>query len=229
MEKIYAKNFSAIQLLIFLLIVSVFIGLFLVNFAAFNFNNGGGPTSTTSPPNDRFDSYALCQASIIQPRSIGVMTQDANHAWSASVTSGNSWITLTGATSFVGSGFVSYVVTPNTGSTSRFGTILIDGQNYSIEQLAYAGETTCPFDVDPPQIIANKSGGSFQLNVSSRENSQDWRIAISENDTSWIRASANYDASIANVNIAPNFGAAKITSIIIAGRNIPIIQEGKIK
>lgn len=66
--------------------------------------------------------------------SFGVNTQ-TGCAWTASVTSGATWITITGGTSGTGNGQVIYGVSPNSGTSQRSGQITAAGQTHTVTQL----------------------------------------------------------------------------------------------
>ena len=62
------------------------------------------------------------------------LTLEGGCAWEAR--SNVNWITITGAGVGIGSSAVNFVVLPNTSSSARKGTILIEGKVFSVKQKA---------------------------------------------------------------------------------------------
>jgi hypothetical protein len=67
--------------------------------------------------------------------SIGITASDASCTWSAIVTAGGDWLSITGPASGSGSGSISVSAPPNSGS-ERAGTVTVAGQPVSVTQAA---------------------------------------------------------------------------------------------
>jgi hypothetical protein len=210
-----------------MLILFVLAALFLlifVNLSAFFKNGQTDPTSTTSPPNDSNNPGGNCPVQIVAATAL--MTEDSNHQWTATVISGNSWLSITGQTAFTGNGFVNYTALPNYGPNSRFGIILMNGYQFTVEQRGVNSGYTCSADVSPNSIYANKYGATVRLYVNPQGTGDNWSVQIFEADSNWI--SATKAADYVDIKIEPNERSQRISYFTVADRRIPIIQQGNI-
>ena len=93
-----------------------------------------------------------------------MVTAPSGCAWTASNTAG--WMTITSGGSGTAGGTVSYSVSPNTGTTSRTGTLNIAGQIFTITQAA--GSASCIYSINPQTAQVAAGGGPGSVTVTAR-------------------------------------------------------------
>lgn len=212
------------KLLLILLFIAVVFLLMFVNLSTFHKSSETDPTSTTSPPNDNSNPGVNCPVQIVGATAL--MAEDSNHQWTATVISGNSWLSIVGQSSFTGNGFVNYTAAPNYGMNSRFGIILMNGFQFIIEQKGTNSGLNCSAVVAPNSIYSNKHGGVVRIYVDPQGTGDNWLVQINESDSNWI--SATKSADYVDLRLEPNERKQRISYVTVAGRKIPIIQQGNI-
>jgi uncharacterized protein (TIGR03437 family) len=146
------------------------------------------------------------------------VTSPTNCNWTAA--SNVDWITLTSGASGSGNGAVNYSVAANTSTNSRTGTITIAGQTFTITQ---TGSSNCTFTLAPTSQNIAASGGNGSVNVTSQSGCN-W-TATSNHD--WITISSGASGSgngVVNYSVATNSGAARTSTLTIAGQTFTITQ-----
>ena len=122
------------------------------------------------------------------------------------------WITVSGATSGIGSASVTLVVAPNSGA-SLSATILIGGASFTVTQPA---ASACIYSLRPGGQAFDVSGGTGTINVNVSTGCP-WGAA---SNASWITLtgaiSGNGKGSVA-FQAAPNPGAARSGTVTVAG------------
>jgi hypothetical protein len=183
---------------------------------------GGSATSTVS---NTFSFSAPCTPTI-SPISQSVtaaggtgsvtVTAGAGCAWTA--TSNASWLTVTSGAPGTGAGAVTFRAAANTATTSRTGTLTIAGATFTVTQAA----ATCSFTVAPLAVSAPLGGGNGTITVTTVAGCA-WS---SSSGASWVTVSGSGSGSgAASYNVAANTtGAARSTSITVAGRTVTITQ-----
>lgn len=86
------------------------------------------------------------------------VTSAAGCAWTAS--SNTSWLSITSGTSGSGGGPVGYTVSPNTGNTSRTGTLTVAGQTFTVTEAGAAALPVCSYSISPSSATAPAGGAS---------------------------------------------------------------------
>lgn len=85
------------------------------------------------------------------------------------VQSGAPWITVTTTGIHGGSGTVNFTVTPNTGASLRYGTIIVEGfdatQTFIVSQ--DAGSNTCTYTLSASEQILGASGGPGSFSITT--------------------------------------------------------------
>lgn len=131
-----------------------------------------------------------------------------------------SWITLhSGADS--GSGTVFYAVAPNTGNSSRTGTITVQGKTYSITQ----SDVDCSYSISPPSDLFAATGGSGSFAVTAPTGCG-WAPAKS---VSWITLNSGADSGNGTVSytVAANKGSSSRSDLItVQDKSHSIEQQG---
>ncbi len=225
MEIVYTEKSFAKKLSVLMLIAFLSSGLFYIGLFSADFETGGGPTATTSPPGDKDDSLMLCVGKTSQTNAVGHLTS-SNTTWNAQVVYGAEWLTLPGSTSNSGSGILNYNITPNNQPDSRFGIILIAGRQFVLEQRGTNEAGACPATVTPNYIMSPRIGESFRLYVTGESNQTNWGAIVSDNDKSWIATQIDANMQYVDVTLSTNGSIPRITYIIVDNVKVPIIQQG---
>jgi hypothetical protein len=151
--------------------------------------------------------------------SVDIVTTSAC-AWNAS--SNVSWIILSSGTSGTGTGAVSYSIEPNPDSSSRSGTITIEGQVLSVTQSG----ANCSYSLSPGSQQFTASGGTETVSVTAAAGC-DW-TAVS-NDPAWITILSGDSGSgsgTVTYAVSSNTGTnVRTGALTIAGQNFAITQE----
>lgn len=110
-------------------------------------------------------SLSPTQGTLTSQGGSGTVTLKTGCAWTAS--SNASWITLTSATSGSGNAVLSYSVAANSGSSTRYGTLTIAGQVYTIVQNGSGGGGSTPLlndsGFEDGNVWAEFSSGGYTL------------------------------------------------------------------
>jgi hypothetical protein len=168
------------------------------------------PQTPPAPP----CTYALSPTSQSFSSSDGTdtvtVTAGAGCTWTASVTSGSSWLSITSGSSGTGNGAVNYSVTANAGS-ARTGTMTIAGQTFTVGQQAWACTLTiadnsfsCKSDTGSHRVyikvyLTDGAGGpvtdaTVTYNVSGGGGSG----TLTNNGGGWYGGTQNSDCGIGN-------------------------------
>src|SRR5271157_4367271 len=149
------------------------------------------------------------------------VTAGAGCAWTA--TSNATWITVTAGASGTGNGTVSYTVAANTG-VARTGTLTIAGFTFTVSQ-ASGASTGCSYNVNPTDIHATAAATSSTLLISTNIGCT-WTASVSSGVT-WITLNPTSGSGSGGVgySIAANTGAARSTTITVAGTAVTVEQD----
>ena len=145
------------------------------------------------------------------------VTTQPECAWNAS-TSAN-WISAITPTSGQGTGDVSFRVAANDGSSARDAEIVINDNHIRVSQRA-----PCRYDVGPSSQSVGAGGGSGSVSVSVNSDCA-WTATT---DVSWITLAPPISGSgtgSVNFTVAPNSGADRTGSVVIAGQRSAITQS----
>ncbi|MFN0112306.1 MAG: beta strand repeat-containing protein [Blastocatellia bacterium] len=129
------------------------------------------------------------------------------------------WVTINTA-SGSGPGAVNYTVAANTGSTQRFGTLTIAGQNFTVIQ-----DATCTATIDPTYKSLPATAGSESVGVTVAAGCA-WTATTME---SWITITSGASGTgngTVNYSVTANPGGARAGLINIAGKTLAVAQEG---
>jgi hypothetical protein len=150
------------------------------------------------------------------------VTGSAGCSWIA--TSNAAWITITSAPSNSGNGIVTYVIRDNFSSVPRQGTINIGGLIFTVTQEGH-GAATCAYSISPRFGVANASGGTGSITITTGANCA-WE-AVS--NASWITITSNccgIASGYVTYIVAPNSGGSgRAGSITIAGQTFNVKQK----
>ncbi len=120
-------------------------------------------------------SYSVQPTSGDAPASGGggsfAVSAPAHCGWTA--VPSDSWVTITSGGTGMGSGTVSYSVTPNAGTNQRNATVDVAGATYTVMQFGSA----CSFAITPNAIAATSAGGSAIVNVVASAPACGWTAA----------------------------------------------------
>ncbi len=148
--------------------------------------------------------------------SVGFTASNGLCSWTA--TPNNNWITLTGPTSGLGGGSVSFSVAANTGPT-RTGTITIAGQLFTVTQA-----NGCTFTLSPTSQNIAAAGGNSSFSVNASNSGCTW--TATENSP-WVSITSGTNGTgngTVNFAVAANLGAARSTTITAAGQTFTVNQ-----
>jgi uncharacterized protein (TIGR03437 family) len=143
----------------------------------------------------------------------------ASCSWTVSGLPG--WITVSGASSGVGSAAVTLVVSPNSGA-ARSATISIVGVSVTVTQSAGA-TAPCAYSVSPTTSQAPASGGSLTVSIQTGA-SCPWAVSGLPGWITVSGASSGAGAGSVSLVVAPNSGSALSATILIAGLSVTITQ-----
>ncbi|MCA1650092.1 MAG: hypothetical protein LC753_07345 [Acidobacteria bacterium] len=137
-------------------------------------------------------------------------------------TSNTSWIHVTSGVSGTGNGTVGYLVDGNTSSSSRTGTIAIQGQTFTVNQ---SGASTCTFSISPVRATFTSGGGNETVAVTAPSGCA-W-TAVS--NATWItitQGASGAGNGTVSYTVAPYTGRPKNRngSMTIAGLNFAVKQ-----
>ena len=138
--------------------------------------------------------------------------------WTA--TSNASWITVTSGASGSGNGNVRFNVAPNTGSTSRTGTLTIAGQTFTVSQ----ERLVCDYDLSRNSQSFKKGGGNGHVDVSANPGCA-WTAT---SQVSWITITSGLSGvgdGRVQYEVARNLGNQRTGTMIIAGKTFTVTQD----
>lgn len=139
------------------------------------------------------------------------------------VTNVPDWVTITGGLFGNGNGVVSYVLAPGTSSTTRYATLRIANQPYTITRLG----TGCSFTLSPTSL--STPAGGYSGSLSATATAPDCpRNATSNAPWITITSGANGTGSTTlDITVAANLSSAsRAGAITIGDKTFPIIQPG---
>ncbi len=159
------------------------------------------------------------------PDSVSVIA-GSGCTWTAA--SNESWITITGGGSGAGNGLVNYLVTANTGTSQRAGTMTIAGLTFTVTQAGVNPNPT-PFisSLSPSSIAAGSAAFVLTVNGSNFVGGAVVRLNGNDRQTNFVNASqltaqipatdlaVASSAQITVVNPAPGGGASNVSVLTI--------------
>ncbi|MBF0525168.1 MAG: BACON domain-containing protein, partial [Deltaproteobacteria bacterium] len=161
-------------------------------------------------------AFPVTGTPIATPATVTVTTQ-AGCPWTAAVTSGASWITITAFTG-PGPGTVTYTVAANTGASQRTGTINIGGVAFNVTQ----DGQTCTYSLDTKSQNFSSAGAPGTVNVTTQPGCT-W-TAVS--NVQWITPGAGSTGSGPfTYTVLANSGGARTGTLIVAGVTLTVTQD----
>jgi hypothetical protein len=151
------------------------------------------------------------------------VTQGTACAWTAQ--SNSAFLSISGASSGVGDGATAVTVAANSGA-ARTGTVAIAGQTVTVHQNAAAPPTVpCLFTITPADIVADANGQSTSIVVTVTQGTAcAWTAQSNSAFLSISGASSGVGSGAATVTVAPNTGAARTGTLLIAGKTVTVQQ-----
>ncbi len=136
--------------------------------------------------------------------------------WSATVEA--AWVTL-GTTSGQGAGTIAMTIAPSQQSTVRTTAIVVNSQRLDISQDA----RPCTFSLAPSGADVDAAGGPIGVNVTTLDGCS-WRASTT---AAWIDvpATARAGAGTLQMEVAPNAGAQRETTVVIADQPFVVTQH----
>lgn len=174
------------------------------------------------------------------------VTAQASCTWTA--VSQASWLQIEAGRDGNGAGAVAIRVEPNGGGARR-GTILVAGQTYTVSQAAPAAGPTPPQPVPPPTVPPPptpppppppQSDCAFRVSPTSESvgangSEREVRVQATGSRCSWtavsnapwisIRDGSGSGGGQARYVVAPNAGAARGGTLVVAGTTVTVSQE----
>lgn len=152
---------------------------------------------------------------------VASVTAGSGCAWTASVTSGSSWLSTSSSGS--GNGTISVTVTENPGSSDRVGSIDVAGQTLVITQPGYV----CEYTVSPElyQLPDHEAGTHSNIAIINTGDGCPWDADVLEG-SSWLITNSNGSGSgtISVTVLENNSATARSGSLIIEGETLLILQ-----
>ncbi len=143
----------------------------------------------------------------------------AGCAWTASTDHG--WISFPNGDTGVGNGEVTVAVSPETNGLARFGTALIAGNNFGLDQAPAGG---CTYALASSGQTFGPDGGNGQVAISANSCSNPWVV---HNYASWIMVHplSGQGDGLVNFEVASNnTGATRAVTFTVSGRGFTITQ-----
>ncbi len=195
---------------------------------------GGGAGGSTDP----------CASLVISPSGQPVsaaggsfnFSVSSSCAWTA--VSNATWLQVTSGQNGNGNGTVVYLASVNSGAP-RTGTITVGGQTFSVFQNGTPSGTTqgCSYPIQSTTTLSfnrdgtNKAGGTSGLVRFLTNLTCAWTVAVvypPGMGTGWITAAplAGSGNGAISITVAANTGNARQGSVVIAGQNVAVLQDG---
>src|SRR5258708_5840623 len=156
-------------------------------------------------------TYSLSPNNAAVPAAGGSGSFNVNTGCSWTASSNADWITASG--SGTGSGTIQFTAAPNTGTTSRTGTISVRPPNFTIAQAA-----PCSSPATPSSIQADPAGTSGSFTVTASANSCAWTAMSNNPDFVTITSGASgMGNGTVGYTVAPNTNGMARSGLITAG------------
>jgi uncharacterized repeat protein (TIGR01451 family) len=143
-------------------------------------------------------------------------------AWTAS--SSVPWAAILDNASATGNANVAVAISPNTGTTSRTGSVTVAGQTFTFQQDPGA---TCSYVLDSMSATFSPAGGSGTIGVTSTDSSC---VAFGVSYAPWITIPQASSSVIGNgtlpYTVAPSAGLPRTGSIMVGGNAYTVTQTG---
>jgi uncharacterized repeat protein (TIGR01451 family) len=142
------------------------------------------------------------------------------------VSTNDSWITLTGETEGAGPATVSYAVRDNLTNSARQGAITVAGQTLTVVQDGgLLGD--CLYTLNPTSAAYSAAGGDGSILIISEERCA-WGATV--NHPEWVTFTSTYvgiGTGTITYHVAPNLSASGRSAVItIAGQTFAVKQKG---
>jgi hypothetical protein len=197
--------------------VPLLLFLFSVGVAACGSSTSTNVTSPIAP--DRCQATVTASAtSFGASGGTGAMTVRVSRECSWTAASGAGWIRITSATDGQGDGTVAYRVDPNANPVTRRGTLTVSGRQLELSQAA----APCRYEISAATDAVAPTGGERMVGVRTHA-ACSW-TAVSE--APWVAitpVSGRGEAQI-RLTVAPNGGAPRSATVIVAGERVTIAQ-----
>ncbi len=139
-------------------------------------------------------------------------------AWAA--TTADPFVTIMPSGSGTGAGTVSYSIAPNPGFSARNGSIIVNGQTFSITQFG----SSCSFALLPPSIAATAAGGTALVDVVASGPSCAW--TASSLDMAIAPGGGTGNGTVAVVVPSNSQSASRVLTATIGGQTFSVNQSG---
>ena len=185
-------------------------------------------SSSSTPPPPPVCTYTISPTTNSTVAAAGTsgtvsVTTQTGCAWTATVSSTTTFMSITSGASGSGSGTVGYAVAVNNTTGQRSGTIAIAGQTFTLTQLA----ATCTYVLAPASATPGIAGGSATVSVTPNIPTCTWTATTTTsflNITSGTSGTGNGTVVYA---ITANSGASfRQGSLTIAGLSFTVTQSG---
>lgn len=173
-------------------------------------------------------SYSLSNSSYTTPdhtantyNGIVSVTAGTGCDWTASVTSGNTWLSTSSTGS--GNGSISISVTENSTGAPRSGTIVVQGQTLTITQPALV----CDYTISPEIYICPDytSGTLTDIAIINTSSSCDWDANVLEGGTWLISNSTGTGSGTINITVLENNSETPRSGTIVVEGETLLVQQ----
>jgi hypothetical protein len=189
----------------------------------------GAGGSAASEVSNTFEFSAMCSPSLASAGasisadggtgSVGMNIADGC-LWTA--VSNNAWITITSGSSGSGSGTISFSVAPNSGTSSRTGTITAGGETFTITQAS----TACTYSLSPSTQSVPTAGGTAAVTMTAGS-ACSWNAS---SNSAWLTVTGGASGSgngTISLSAAENPDSTSRTGTITAGgKSVTVTQAG---
>ena len=185
------------------------------------------PSGTTPPPPPPSCSYSISPTSAAAVAAGGVggvsVTAGAGCTWTAAVTTGSTFLSISAGSSGTSNGSVSYVVAANSTTAQRSGTLTIAGQTFTLTQAA----SSCAYTLSAMSATAIAAGGPATVSVTANGTNCPWTAATTDPFLSITSGASVTGSGTVGYTAAPNAAVTyRSGTITIAGQVFTVIQAG---
>ena len=177
-------------------------------------------TSVTSPTAARCPvDLALSPTTIEAAGGSGQIAITVNRDCTWDARSEADWIALVAPTTGQGEANLGYTVSPNAQVSARRGVVVVNERRVEVAQSA----APCRFDLSAAGGSAAAEGGNLAVSVTAQATCT-W-TAVSQVD--WVRIDAGRGGSgsgAVTMSVAPNAGAARVGTVLVAGQAYSVSQ-----
>ena len=168
-------------------------------------------------------TYNCADASANTYNNVALVNTQTGCNWTATVTSGNTWLTTNSIGS--GSGAVSIIVLQNTSASPRTGTIDVAGQSLTIIQPG----VSCTYTISPSSYTCSDALANNYNNIAivNTQTACPWTAVVTSGSSWMVCTSSGSGAGAVSIIVVKNSQTTPRTgTITIGGQTLTVTQPG---